>query len=371
MDEVIVFDMTNSTFEPVDELNDVISWMWEESHVGYGVVEVWLPQNKLNASLVRNGGVLWRGGSSAAMIKKVEQVESSDGDTINVRGLTLECLLETRIVPVTYTSTGKRVSDVMRDLVSSNCISPSDSKRKIPRLKLGNGAGLGPVITYQSTGDSVYESLVDLASSHGLGFCVRFDPYKKEILFDVNEGVDRSESQGINEQIELSTDTEDLLECVYQISSEDYKNVALVAGEGEGTSRITRWVGGTSLNGLDRVELYVDARDVQRKGGDNQPLTDEQYNDALDQRGFEKLAEFPIYESFESKIRIDDGTQYAYGKDYFLGDTVMLTNTRMLVRVPATVTAVEESFDEEYKVDVMFGFAPPTIAEKVNKKARR
>lgn len=50
-------------------------------------------------------------------------------------------------------------------------------------------------------------------------------------------------------------------------SSQNYRNVALVAGEGEGLDRKTIPVG--AAEGMERYELYVDARDVSSNEGRN------------------------------------------------------------------------------------------------------
>lgn len=42
----------------------------------------------------------------------------------------------------------------------------------------------------------------------------------------------------------------------------EYKNTAIVAGQGEGAERRIRYVGNEN-SGLERYELFVDARDIE------------------------------------------------------------------------------------------------------------
>ena len=54
--------------------------------------------------------------------------------------------------------------------------------------------------------------------------------------------------------------------------------------------------------GLNRRELYTDARDVSSTV-DNETLTDAEYNAQLSQRGLENLAENIATKSFEGKVK--------------------------------------------------------------------
>ena len=71
----------------------------------------------------------------------------------------------------------------------------------------------------------------------------------------------------------------------YTEDKTDFKNAALIAGEGEGDVRIKVSIG--SARGFDRFELYVDARDLQREDG----LSLSDYQNQLRQRGISKINE--------------------------------------------------------------------------------
>lgn len=101
------------------------------------------------------------------------------------------------------------------------------------------------------------------------------------------------------------------------ISSENYKNYAIVLGEGEGDNRTRVFVDLT--NGGERRSLIVDAKDLQLEEGE----TIEKYKERLASRGVEKLLE-------RTKTFSCDFTPYAseFGKKYDLGDvlTIYLTD---------------------------------------------
>ena len=66
------------------------------------------------------------------------------------------------------------------------------------------------------------------------------------------------------------------------------KTVTLVGGEGEGADRRYTTVGGGS--GLNRRELFTDARDISSNVGSDDALTDAEYMAQLQQRGKEKIS---------------------------------------------------------------------------------
>ena len=100
------------------------------------------------------------------------------------------------------------------------------------------------------------------------------------------------------------------------------KNVTLIGGEGEGAERKYASVGEAS--GLNRRELFTDARDISSDVGDGVVLTDAEYTAQLKQRGKEKLTENEDVVSFEGEV--DTTTMFQYGVDFFKGDVVQIAN---------------------------------------------
>ena len=77
-------------------------------------------------------------------------------------------------------------------------------------------------------------------------------------------------------------------------------------------------------SGLDRRELFTDARDISSDIGDGQTLSTEEYTAQLQQRGKEKLAENINVVSFEGEI--ETTIMFKYGIDFFMGDIVQFAN---------------------------------------------
>lgn len=147
------------------------------------------------------------------------------------------------------------------------------------------------------------------------------------------------------------------MEQEYTDSSNNYRNVALVAGEGEGVDRKKVTIG--EGVGLDRYELYVDARDLQKE-----EMTEAEYRNKLIDRGNSKLSEHKDIQTFDSKINLNSNLKYKV--DFDLGDKVTCVSKKWGVTIDTRITEIEEVYEESGKqVNVTFGDSLPTLIDKL------
>lgn len=107
------------------------------------------------------------------------------------------------------------------------------------------------------------------------------------------------------------------------ISTQGFKNYAIVLGEGEGENRIRVDVDNT--NGNERRELIVDAKDIQKEDGE----TEGKYNARLAARGVEKLLQCQkVFDCIFIPLGKD------FGNKYNLGDilTILLPEYEMKIQ---------------------------------------
>lgn len=175
-----------------------------------------------------------------------------------------------------------------------------------------------------------------MARAGSLGFRVYADPTEQCLVFEVYQGIDRTEAQEENARVIFSDAYHNIDKPHYQENEAQYKNYAIVCGEGEGINRTIVEVDRT--NGEDRRELLVDARDLSRG---NQ--TEEQYSAVLIQRGNEKLDEHGRIQSFEAGIK--SSSQFRYIEDWNLGDIVTGKQTAWGVAMEQRVTEIEEVYE--------------------------
>ena len=371
--QILVFKVDDNTFENIGEINKYSSLIWPDKFNGNARFELWAPITEENSEYFKKGNILWCGGDNAAVVEIVKSAIDDKGTkTFNVKGRTLEMLLTTRIIWGTYNASNKYVSTAMYEIVKQNCINPTNASRKIPYLECAEDKQIGGKMSIQKTGGEVYDILTTIASSKDVGFNVLFRPKEKKLIFEVVDGVDRTIEQSEVDPVEFSTDLEDILSSSYYTNNQDEKNVAFVQGEGAGASRTSQISGNNALEGFNRRELYVDARDLQsetvNEDGTTTLLTQDEYMAALKNRGDDKLSECEVTETFEAQIRVFGDIQYEFGKDYQKGDKVTIRDEQLNIVVSARITEVEEEFDEEYALVLTFGYSYPTIMQKAKRQ---
>lgn len=119
----------------------------------------------------------------------------------------------------------------------------------------------------------------------------------------------------------------------------------------------------------NRRELYIDARDLQSDSDPDNPLAPEEYAALLTTRGKEKLAENQLVRSFSAVVRTLNPT-YVYGVDFFLGDTITVTDERLGVTVDAVVQSVQRSVGTDGEsMTITFGYGQPTLFDILKRKA--
>jgi len=373
--EVTVFELDdNGTFDTIGDVNQLTSLIWPDKFNGYSTFELCAPITPENKFLLKKGHILWCGGDNACVIEIIQCDKNDNGQkTYKVKGRTLECILTTRIIWGTYKCSNAYSSTAMYEIVDKNCINPIDAKRKIPFLECAEDNHIGKMITYQKTGGEVYDAVQSIAQDSELGFDVLFRPREKKLIFKVTQGTDRTLMPTPSDNsslVVISSDFDDILTSSYYTNDQDIKNIAYVAGEGEGADRVHTISGNNESIGLARKEMYVDARDLQSEVSSeegSEKISDGEYIAMLNNRGNEKLAERVKIESFEATIRTV-GSQYVYGVDYTKGDKVIVRDEELGIQVAVKISEVTENYSDKYELDITFGYSYPTIFEKIKQQ---
>lgn len=243
------------------------------------------------------------------------------------------------------------VEQAMRTMVDKQCIHPADPKRIIPRLVLGESKGYEQQISKQITYDNLQEALSEMAVGVELGYRVDIDIKKKQLVFNVYKGVDRT--QGSEEPCIFSRDFNNILTQEYNEDESSYCNVCLVGGAGEDADRIMVEVGEAS--GLDRNELFCNAASMSQE-----ELTLAEYKSQLSQKGIEKMASFYVAKAFVSKV--SQRNEMIYG----IGDYVTCYDNKWGVQMDTQIMEIEKGFskDEQYVI-CTFGDDVPTLIDKI------
>lgn len=330
--------MHNSDGVLVGIIENPSSAIWTRRYQKPGDFELYFPASDDALALIADDCFITREDAPEVMI--VERVElttsEEEGNYIRVTGRGAECLLERRIV-LNQTRLSGRVDAAIHRLVDENAISPADADRMLPIIMLLPDI-LASSILAQYTGTNLLKTVQEICKAYGLGFRAVVDDYNKLTpVIELMLGVDRSEDQTENSPVIFAPEYENLLSSSYVLDTTKYKNVAIVAGEGEGTARKRAIYG--SASGMARRELYVDARDMSTNDGE---ISEADYSAQMLARGAEKLAEHGITEAFDGEI--DTSNTFILDKDYTCGDIVTVEN-EYGIRKNERITAIMESWD--------------------------
>ncbi|MCR0569360.1 siphovirus ReqiPepy6 Gp37-like family protein [[Clostridium] innocuum] len=331
--EIYVYD---DGFRFIDTIDIMKSVIISKSFYGCGDFEIYMPLCTANVRNLQIDFYIQYGD----FVGIIEEIGISDdmetGSYITVAGRGIESILERRIV-WNQTIFKGTVEDFLFKIINENCINPKDGKRKIDKFVLSSKSGILDQIEIQVTGDNVLSLVTETCKVYKIGFSVKLNNEQKfEIKF--YKGIDRSIAQNEKPHIIFSRDYDNLIKSDYLRDKRQYKNVALVAGEGEGVERKTIQVG--DYCGLKRYEEYVDARDISSNSGE---ISVSEYNNQMIERGRLKLSD--CGETFELNATINS-LQYVFGVDYELGDIVTVQNEYGMienVRITESIVCEDQS----------------------------
>lgn len=262
---------------------------------------------------------------------------------------------------------------VMKHYVNISAVNPIDTKRIIPKLVIAADLKRGDNISRSARFDTLSDELKTIGELTQIGWNISLDIENKRFVFDIIEGLNRVASQTDRPPVVFSTEFKTLESLEYTESKLDYKNTAVVAGQGEGVNRKVIILNDTN-SGFDRKEIYIDARDVADTDTDEEgnefPRPEAEIIADLTDRGNEKLAEH--LQDFFVNGQITN-TIFRYGYDWFNGDTVTLEHKDWGIALDAQITQVKEIHEvgRAYKVEVVFDKDIPTFVDKISRTLRK
>ena len=346
MNDIYVLNSADFSIEGV--VDEYVSCIWRPSYSDIGDFELYVGATKklldllqINRYLVRTTDISVDNQNKVSyqkvmIIKNIELItDVENGDFLSVTGRELKFILHQRIIWKQTNLTGRAEAGI-RALVTQNAISPTDSKRVIPNLVLGAGAGLTETIEKQVTGEYLDKTIVEIATAYNYGWDIFI--YDSNLVFIIYTGLDRSYNQTDRPYVVFSDSFENLYNTDYQVVTEEYANASLVGGEGEGLERVYVSVG-DDKTGLNRFETFTDARDLSSNKDSDEEIPLATYKELLKERGKENLASLAYTEGFSGEVLSD--VAFKYGEDFDLGDIVTVINEYGISKNVRVLSAIE------------------------------
>lgn len=240
-------------------------------------------------------------------VMMVTSVQMRDGKVV-VSGRSANFILYNRVSDTVISN--QNAEAAMRSLVQN--MNPWDC------LELGDSAGLTDIYTAQTSDARISEYCTNICTATDMGY--RIIKSGRKLLFECYK-------PPLNTGLKFSARLGNIGNEQYAESENDYANVAIVAGAGEGAARVTVIAGDTSLTGVARREIYVDARSEQPEEGES----DSEYRARLVRYGEKRLAELYRIKNITFAIS-DDRVK--------LGDLVPVTSSLTGETYTARITAL-------------------------------
>lgn len=337
--------IANTEFENIFVLDSYNSLIWTDRYNSYGDFEIYTNMNISLLEYLKQDYYIRRDGSEYVMIIEKILIKSDveEGDKLTVSGRSLESILDRRIIWGQKTVTGN-LQDAIETLLNENIISPSKPERKIDNFIFEESTDeiiTSLTIDAQYVGDNLYDVIKKICEERSIGFKITLNN-NNQFVFKLYSGVDRSYEQTDNPYVVFSPSFDNLLSTNYMESKSSYKNVSLVGGEGEGSTRKFTAVGNSS--GMDRRELFSDASSISSEQEDGTTLSDAEYTYLLRQKGNEDLAENAVVVSMDGEAETQ--IMFKYGEDFYNGDIVQVIDAYghdVRARVYEIVTSEDES----------------------------
>ena len=365
----------NSNFKIIDTLKKYTFAQYEDKFREIGTFKVLAQLVKENNYLFDKKEqyyILFDEFTVGKVEKVVKDSDSEYDKTITIVGRLAPVLLTQRVINSIVDFTGSSVDYIVTLLQMCFDLDNIDSSRYIYMNVVTDDVSESKelsAVKKQVTGGYLWDEIQETMELDDLGlfFYPKLTPvYSDRLDIETNvkfwtlmlsSGTDRRvKNKEGNEAIIFSQSLSNISRTTYTKDSESYKNVAYVAGEGEGTDR--KWYE-LKINqenaigeqiGWNRSELWIDARDLQSEDADGNKLTQEQYETNIKNRANEKAKENNVSHAYESTVTVRN---LEYRKDFDKGDWVTIKDDELGIIIDAQIiAAIVTEQDSKRIVDV-------------------
>lgn len=312
------FNVYDKTLTRKDIILSPMSVVWFEEYSDIGNFQLVIPKTNENINRIEIGDFIGTTDSKTLMI--ITGIEDKD-NALWFYGNESKGLLQDRIYDGKFVC--KNVETSLREAIME--------KRPLPIIRLGQYNGLTGELKSQKSYNSLFEMSKSLCDALDYGFTLVYNKDSKTLDYTIY--------QGQTQDILYSEKYGNISNVIKLNSVRNYKNVAYVAGQGQGEERIIIKVGDVDSVDFERRELYVDARDLQQE-----EMSDEEYKNVLISRGLERLAENSIIDNLTFEV---DGEEY--NKNFTLGDRLSCTLYEYHLKMTLRIISVKIVYENNTK----------------------
>ncbi len=354
-----------------------ISLIWTSRFQEFGDFELVVPLTTENMNLFKKDRYLQNTQSKSVMVIEEITADIDEFDpSLTVKGHSVETFLNRRVIYEWRDVTKVILPGVFSKEIFDNSFKKSTSlERNVNFIDFDVSRVVEPSVGFEidvNRGDIISDAIYTLCTQINGGIKSTFNEEDLSITYYMCSPVDKTKNvKFVNAKMNSA-----FTNSTYYESITDFKTTALVAGSGEDTKRqmITVSRSTTILDkdnnsvqniiykGINRREIFVDARDLQKASGESAA----KYKERLRDRGKTKLLENNKIYAIDGKV--NDVGKYLLGRDYDLGDVVTIQNK--YIKAFVLITEIIQSWNNEgysiYPSFIVLNTEIPELDESFN-----
>lgn len=344
----------------VGVIDDATSISWRDKYYEPGNFEIHMPNTAHNRDLVllaknEDDDLLFMipDSKQAGVVEYFHVVNTE----ITVKGRFYSSVLDRVVTHGIYSAKNIDCSQAVWELVS---------RRFGDRWEINTSTAeiqdTGKNVTFQATYKNLLNLVKKLARYSSFGFEAYPETgaggaYQAYIKFRWYQGTDRTGS-GTAPAVIFSESFENLQNIDYEFDKSALKNFEYVGGQGEGKDRVIVETGSnTDIN--YRKEKFYNASSEDKDDDD----TDEEYQQKLQQIGNNDLEQYTVSKSYEFDAAQTEA--YQYGRDYDVGDLVVVNLESWSVMENMRLTEACRVYEQGDKPKITLTFGSP-LPESIN-----
>lgn len=341
-------NVLDKSYNKIAVVDDYTSLICCKRYYDVGALDLQIEATEENISIFQKDYYITRDDDDTVyQIKAIElDTKANHDNSLIVGAVDCKCILYQRIIWNIINFNGS-LCDYIIKLIRDNVINPVIPKRKINNFLIKDIRQFNNKVAQQVSYDNLQEKIIEICKTYNIGWKVTLED--GVFYFDLFKGVDRSASQSENPLVIFSPKLDNLEGSKYNFDCTEFKNVALIGGEGEGKDRKMASVGDSE--GLERFEMFVDGGSSSSNTEDT--LSSVQYLNQLSAKGYEELAKTSNEVTFEGEVSTN---QLKYKEDFFLGDVITLENEYGITTDARIVEIVETWDNEGYSIEPVFEY---------------
>ena len=326
-----------------------LNLQWNRKYYEAGTFAVEIPASQYDGAIEY---IYSKDLDELGMSQKKNWTAGNTGKRISIEGFFYEKILDDDIIYPTFYGHGK-INTVITEML--------DTYAGI-EMEYDLDPNLDVTVDFQSTGDSLGTKLYELLQMYEYSYSIKYNFEQNKFVFKTVKGLDvTQDNTDGNNFVTFATTWSNISNPNVLVDASDYRNYAVIAGEGEAEERI--YVISDHSNGQKKKMIFVDSRN-SRYDPDEQTL--EQYKASLVQEGDEELLNHQILQNIDFDPVVSG---YEYRTDYDLGYKCDAIIEDLGLDIQGRITSIYEVWKSGlHTLEIELG---NQIVSKINKIGRR